>query len=105
MIKWCERLYMDEEVGKKPDKWKRKVEQGKLTLDLYCVCAASNPDNLFDIIGCNELLFRYYKSRGLIVLGLAKSQYGAELLVQEMVEDMLKALGTLDVKEYFGLDR
>lgn len=104
MIKWCERLYMDEEVGKKPEKWKKRVEGKKPALDLYCVCPASNPDNLFDIISCNELLFRYYKSRELTVLGLAKSQYGAELLVQEMVEDMLKTSKTLDVKEYFGLD-
>lgn len=105
MIKWCEMLYMDDEVGKKPDKWKKKAEQGKPVLDLYCVCAASNPDNLFDIISCNELLFRYYKSRELIVFGLAKSKYGAELLVQEIVEDMIKTQGALDVKKYFGLDR
>lgn len=104
MIQWCEKLYVDEEVGKKLGKWKRKLEQGKLTMDLYCVCMASHPDNLFDIINCNEILFRYYRRRKVIVAGLAKSRYGAVLLVQEMVEDMLKASGTLNVKEYFGLD-
>lgn len=104
MIKWCEKLYMDEEIGKKPEKWKKRVEKGKPAMDVYCVCMASNPDNLFDIISCNELLFRYYKRRELVVAGLAKSQYGAVLLVQEIVEDMLKVSETLNVKEYFGLD-
>lgn len=104
MVRWCEKLYMDEEIGKKPEKWKKKVEQGKLTLDVYCVSLASNPENLFDIINCNEILFRYYRQRELWIAGLAKSREGAVLLVQEMVEDMLKSSGTLNVKEYFGLD-
>ncbi len=104
MIKWCGKLYMDEDVGRKPEKWKKKLEKGKLTVDLYCVCMASNPDNLFDIINCNELLFRYYRQRRLVIAGLAKSRYGAVLLVQEMIEDMLKQSGTINVKEYFGLD-
>lgn len=104
MIKWCERLYMDEDVRKKPEKWKRKAESNKPVLGLYCVCMASNPDNLFDIISCNELLFRYYKQRELVVAGLAKSQYAAELLVQEIIEDMLRDMGTINVNEYFGLD-
>lgn len=104
MIKWCERLYLDEDIKKKPEKWKRQVEKSKPALSLYCVCIASNPDNLFDIINCNEMLFRYYRQRELIIAGLAKSKDSAELLVQEMVEDMLKASGTINVKEYFGLD-
>lgn len=104
MIKWCEKLYMDEEVAKKPEKWKKKVEKSKITIDLYCVCVASNPDNLFDIMNCNEMLFRYYRQRNITIMGLAKSQYEAELLVQQIVEDMLKSIGTLNVKEYFGLE-
>jgi hypothetical protein len=104
MIKWCKNLYLDEEVGKKPKKWIKRVEKERPAYDLYCVCLPSNPENLFDIINVNELLFRYYRRRGIVIAGLAKSRYGAETLVMEIVEDMLRTTGELRVKEYFGLD-
>lgn len=104
MVRWCEKLYTDETVGKKPEKWKKKVEKEKPAIDLYCVCIASNPDNLFDIINCNEMLFRYYKRNTVTVAGLARSREAAVALVEEMVEDMLESSGTLNVKEYFRLE-
>lgn len=101
MIKWCDKLYMDDEVKKKPVKWKKKLEQEKISYGLYCIALASNQNNLFDIICCNELLFRYYRQKNIYIVGLAKSRESAILLVQEIVNDIFKETGRVDVRDYF----
>lgn len=101
MIKWCDKLYMDETIKKRPVKWKKKLEQEKISYELYCIALASNQNNLLDIINCNELLFRYYKQQDIRIVGLAKSRERAILLVQEMLGDIYQETGNLDVRSYF----
>ena len=104
MVKWCDKLYMDDKIKKKPYKWRKRLEQEKLSYELYCVALASNPKNLLDIIDCNELLFRYYKRKSLCVVGLAGSRESAVLLVQTMIEDIYKETGGVDVRAYFKFE-
>lgn len=101
MIKWSNELYFDDVVKKKPEKWKKKVENGKLSYNLFCICLASNEHNLFDIINCNELFFRHYKRNNLYIAGLAKTKEDAIYLLQDMIEDIYKKTGDVKVKEYF----
>ncbi|MEG1458748.1 MAG: hypothetical protein RSB37_09950 [Acetivibrio sp.] len=101
MIRWSNELYLDESIRKNPEKWKQKVEGGKLPLNVYCICLASNEHNLFDILNGNELFFRYYRTRDLYIAGLAKTQEDALDLLQDMIEDMYQKTGDIKVNEYF----
>lgn len=101
MIKWSNELYLDDAVKKKPEKWKRRVEDRKLSHSLYCICLASNEKNLFDILDCNELLFRYYKRRELYIVGLAKTREEAIDLLQDMIEEIYQKTGDIKVRDYF----
>lgn len=101
MIKWYENLYMDKKVSKKPNKYIKGIEDGKLTLGLYCITLASNENNLFDIIEANELFFRHYRENILCIVGLAKGKDSALQMVQDLVMEMYHHTGEFKVKEYF----
>lgn len=92
---------MDETIKKRPVKWQKKLEQEKISYELYCIALASNQKNLLDIIKCNELLFQYYKQKEIYIVGLAKSRESAVLLVQDMIGNIYKETGNFDVKGYF----
>ncbi|MSS63287.1 hypothetical protein [Velocimicrobium porci] len=104
MVKWCDKLYMDDKIKKKPQKWRKRLEQEKLSYELYCIALASNHKNLLDIIDCNELLFRYYKKRDICVVGLAGSRESAILLVQNIIEDVYRETGGVNVRAYFKFE-
>lgn len=101
MIKWSNQLYFDDSIKKKPDKWKKRVEDGKLSHSLFCICLASNEKNLFDIMNSNELFFRHYKKNDLYIAGLAKTREDAIDLLQDMLEDIYRETGDIKVREYF----
>lgn len=101
MIKWSNELYYDDKIKKKPEKWMKKVEDGKLTLSLYCICLSANKKNLFDIINTNELLFHYYKRQTLYIVGLAKTKESSFELLQDILKDIYKETGDLKVRDYF----
>lgn len=104
MVNWSDKLYMDDKIKKKPQKWRKKLEEEKVSYELYCIALASNPKNLLDIINCNELLFPYYKRNELFVVGLASSRESAVLLVKDMIEDIYNETGSIDVRTYFKFE-
>lgn len=102
MIKWAEHLYVDEGItAKKEKKLKRAIENGRLTFEVYCITFATNPNNLFDIMNANELLFPYYKKREMYVLGIASSREDAIYLVKDLIEEIYTQTGGFKVREYF----
>ena len=101
MIKWSGKLYMDETVKKQPDKWKKRLEENKLSYSLFCITLASNENNLFDIMDCNELWFRHYRKNDIYVVGLASDKGSAFKLVENMVQDIYSETGGFQVREYF----
>lgn len=101
MVKWCKNPYLDETLTGKWKKIRKRMEREKLLLGYYCIVLPSNPENLLDIICCNELLFPYYKRKTIYAVGMSKSRDGAVLLVKEMVEDMYGDTGSICPKEYF----
>lgn len=103
MIRWAEKLYLSADIkSKKKIKLMEYIENGKLTFEVYCITFASNPDNLFDIINANELLFPYYAKKEMYVLGLAASKEQAKLLVKDMIEEIYKNTGGFQVRDYFS---
>ncbi|MBO5486624.1 MAG: hypothetical protein J5988_06820 [Eubacterium sp.] len=89
MVCWYRDLYMDETVRKNPKKCKKRVEKRRpWKKNYYAVTLASNPENLFDIIGTREMFFRRYAYMDVFVVGLAASKGEAVKLLQEILEEM-----------------
>lgn len=89
MICWYRDLYMDEIVRKNLKKCKKRVEKRRpWKKNYYAITLASNPENLFDIIGTREMFFRRYSYMNVFVVGLAASKEEAIKLLQEILENM-----------------
>ena len=101
MIVWSGKLYIGEQVEKDCKKLQKKLEQGKLTSDIFLITKPSNESNLMDIHPANELLFPYHKKREILVYGLAKGKKEATTLVLTMLEDVYRETNGLCCKEYF----
>ena len=101
MVIWSEKLYIGEQAEKNYKKIKKKIEQGKLVLDVFLITKPSNENNLFDILPTTELKFPYYKKRELLVYGLAKGKEEAKELLLKMLEDIYQEAGGFYCKEYF----
>lgn len=101
MIKWYPDLYLDSITRKQVKKIKRKMEQGRKTVFYYCIALASNPNNLFDIIYTDELLFHYYRSKEIYIIGLASSRESAVHLVKDIVTELYENTGRFDARTYF----
>lgn len=105
MIKWAKELYLDDHMKKRKVKAKAKMDDGKLSLGIYCIALASNPDNLFDIYDVNELNFPYYQNRDIYILGLSNSRKSAFSLVRDMIDEVYHKTGDVNIKnvrEYYG---
>lgn len=103
MIEWYRNLYMDDEVRKSPDACRRRVESEKISITpLYLIAFAANEHNLLDIISCNELYFRYYKTHRLYIIGLAASYRSALGLTTDILMETYKNTGAFDVRTYYG---
>lgn len=96
---------MDDVVSASPDYYKDIVESGKAHVPaIYCIMPASNPDNLFDIVSCNELIFNHYKRNRQLVIGLASSHKNAVWIVMAIVNEMYNETGKFDIRDYLGCD-
>lgn len=102
MITWADKLYLSSDVKpRKKSKIIKAMESGQLTFEVYCITYASNPNDLFDIINANELLFPYYSRKEIKILGFATSKEDAKLLVKDMIEEIYRESGGFKVREYF----
>lgn len=101
MIKWYDNLYVDKLLENKEKKIMNRINEGKLSLHIYCITLASNGNNLFDIMNANELLFNYYKRRDIFILGLALGRENAIEIVAEMVDEIYKNTGDFKVRDYY----
>ena len=101
MITWSSRTYVGEKIGKKQNRIRRRIEQGKPTFGVFLITEPSNQENLFDILDAAGLLFSYYRRRPLTVYGLAKGKEEALELVTRMLEEIYRETGEFKVREYF----
>ena len=101
MIKWYPDLYLDEKASKKEAKLKNKIEKGKPILGVYSICFALNPDNLFDIINVNELLFRYYRHKQITIIGLAYGRESAVRLIEKIALDIYHNTDNFEPEVFF----
>lgn len=101
MIQWASRLYVGDKLKKRKDKTIASINNRRLTYDVYCIAFASQPNNLFDIMNVNELLFPYYQNTDIKIVGLAKGIEEATELVQDMLMEVYHKTGEFDVRKYF----
>ncbi len=101
MISWTTRLYVGEKMKKKKEKVIAAINNREATLGVYCIAISSHPNNLFDILDANELLFPHYKRSKIQIVGLAKGKEEALLLVQDMLMEVYNNTGDFDVRAYF----
>lgn len=101
MISWTSRLYVGEKMKKKKEKVITSINNREATFGVYCVAFASHPNNLFDIMDANELLFPHYKRSKVQIVGLARGKEEAILLVQDMLLEVYHNTGDFDVRTYF----
>lgn len=101
MISWNSNLYVGDTMKKKKDKVISSINKREATFGVYCIAFASHPDNLFDILNANELLFPFYKNTQVHILGLAKGKEEAIDLVHRMLMEVYNKTGEFKVREYF----
>lgn len=101
MIMWTSRLYVGNKLKKKKDKVIASINNSEVTLGVFCIAFATHPDNLFDIMNVNELLFPHYKKAQVCIVGLAKGKEEAVDLVQNMLMEVYNKTGSFDVRTYF----
>lgn len=101
MIQWTSRVYVGEGLKKKKDKVIASISNRRITSDIYCIAFASQPENLFDIMNANELLFPHYQNSDIKILGLAKGKDEATNLVQDILMKVYNNTGEFDVRNYF----
>ena len=101
MIKWYHTLYVDERLEKNLKKILKKLENEKLTFQVYCIALASNPQKMLDIIAANELLFKHYKRNDIYIIGLARTKTGAVSLVVKIIEEIYRKTNDVKIREYF----
>ncbi|WP_197659924.1 hypothetical protein [Mobilitalea sibirica] len=88
-------------MEKKKEKAITSINNRKATYGVYCIAFASHPDNLFDIMDANELLFPHYKKSDIHIVGLAKGKEEAIDLVHDMLMEVYHNTGEFDVRSYF----
>ena len=101
MIHWTSRLYVGEKLKKKQKKVIQSINNQKITFGVYCIAFASHPDNLFDIMDANELMFPHYRRSDICIVGLANGKDEAIGLVQDMLMEVYRETGDFKVKSYF----
>lgn len=101
MVEWATKLYIGRNLEKNKEKAIASINKRMATFGIYLIAFASQPDNLFDIMDANELLFPHYKRADIRIIGLAEGKEEAIDLVHGMIMEVYKATGDFKVRDYF----
>lgn len=97
-VVWNYRMYMDEKVSKKPAKYRKRIERGKIVPNCFCIALAANEENSLDIYASGEFWFKYQAEAGIEIVGLASDRQSAFELVEKMVSDIIDEEGEFNSK-------
>lgn len=101
-MEWYRELYVSEELRKEIPKIKRKLNHRKLQRNLFLVTYASNPANLLDIIGSEQLMQRILYENCPMIVAVASSKTEALQIVQQIAEETYAKQGNVDVRRYLS---
>ena len=129
MLYWYRGLMLGEKLKKKPEKHIRKVEQyyrarPKSTIlgkkdrlyehfvgkkipfkEYFVVTRATNPDNLFDVMGTRQWVLRHYARTDIYVIGLYTAEDEALEAVQTMLAEGYAKDAGYEPRKRFSNDR
>ncbi len=97
---WYDRLYMGEKAGKQRSSVMWDIRRKKKRNDIYVITPPSNEKNVLDIYPVTTLYQEYYEKKNLLILGIALGYGEALELVRRIVDEMYKATGKFDIKEF-----
>lgn len=95
-MRWYERLYVGEKAKKHRFSIIQAVRKEKAS-GYYILTPASNERNLLDIYPAAAFRQPYYKSKDLLIVGVAADYADAVMLAGRIVCDVLKKTGGYDV--------
>lgn len=86
--------------AKKLDKLKKKIEEKPLLAREYLVYLSENATGELEIMKANQLIFSYYDSHPLSVVGLFQEYDQAVEWITEIAEQCIRERGDCKLKEY-----
>lgn len=101
-MRWHKRLYVGEIAKQKKYKIIGKIRYHRLQINAYVIALPSNKNNLLDIFPSYELLQNYYRSRDMMIVGIACGYDEALEVVRNIIHDIYNNTGGFDVEEYFA---
>lgn len=99
-MKFYKSLYVSESLKKQKRQIAWKLKTRIFMPSIYIITIADN-SNLLDIYHSAILKQPYFRNNNLFVVGFCTSQSEATDIVQDILKDVLKKYGNLDVKKYF----
>ena len=129
MLYWYRGLMLGENLKKKPGKHIRRVEQyyrakpkSRIFSDkkrfwehligkkvpwkgYFVVTRAVNPDNLFDVMGTRQWVFRHYARTDIYVIGLYRTKWDALDAVRMLLEEGYREDAGFDPRKRFADDK
>lgn len=97
-------LYMDEKVKKKPEKYRRMIENRRSARKCYVITLPVYEKNSMEMYSSREFWFRHYRTVGLVIIGMAADRDSAEHLLCRIVQDVYSAYRMVDaghIRAYF----
>lgn len=98
---WYKAFYAGESIEHKKEKVKWKILHNAGQLDIYVIALSSNPENLLDIISAKELMQKSYPKKDMLVIGVDKGYDNAIELAGNIIMDVFRKTGSLNVRDYF----
>ncbi len=102
---WYDDLYVSENIEKKTEKIKWKIEHNAGMLQVYVITLPVNSGNLLEIISTRELMQRHYPKKKLVVVGLAKGYEEAVTIAASIIVETMNEQGNTNVKKYLSEKR
>ena len=93
-------LYLAEGLEKKREKLIRKLDAGKLTLDIHVITLAVNEKNQLEIYNTIQFKQPSFPYSELFVIGIARGYEEAVELVERIVTEVYEKTGTCNIRSY-----
>lgn len=97
---FCKYLFVDEYCNKRINRVKKKITKRKDNTDYYVV-EVSGITGRLEFYGSWYLSQSYYDKYDPYIVGIAKDQEGAELIVESIIIQCLSMMGKLDFVSFF----
>lgn len=96
---YCE-LYLEEGLRERKEKIIKRLRKGRLVPGCYVISLAERKEEYLDIYPATELIQKYYKEKEIFIVGLASSQEGAILMIEQLTSKVYEETKGADLKAY-----